>query len=196
MSWSISEMKNEVKISKACADELFEAQGGENGEIWYNRNEVLSNGFLTFNIDHMEHMDWLGTNDKLVAILKKHKVRGDICFGSLEGDNQGEFWGYRFDGAGGMKTLTGGTAFEEHVPSPFEGKKVVVTGTLEGFTRADIEARIRTAGGTVLSAVSKKVDYLIVGAKPGSKLDKARALGIEIIDNQLTLASMLPNKRA
>lgn len=40
-------------------------------------------------------------------VLLKHKVKGDICFGSLEGDNADQFWGYRFDGKGNVQDLEG-----------------------------------------------------------------------------------------
>jgi len=62
------------------------------------------------------------------------------------------------------------------------GKTFVVTGTLEGFSRREIEELIRLHGGNAASNVTKNTDFLILGKDPGSKLDKARALGIKIID--------------
>ncbi|MBI4991629.1 MAG: hypothetical protein HZB99_00210 [Candidatus Harrisonbacteria bacterium] len=110
--WTIAETLNTVKISAKCARELFEAQ--EDGEeIWYSLENVTYKGKLTFNPDHNEHMDFLRRDDKYVSILRRHKVKGDICFGSLDGDNAGEFWGYRFDGKGGMKRLTGRLEYRE-----------------------------------------------------------------------------------
>ena len=106
MSWSIANIVNEVKISKKCARELFEAQGYE-GEAWSEIEDVASAGKLNFNPDNMEHMDYIGNNDAVRQVLLKYKVKGDICFGSLEGDNAGSFWGYRFDGKGGMSALEG-----------------------------------------------------------------------------------------
>lgn len=70
----------------------------------------------------------------------------------------------------------------------FQGKTVVLTGTLQGFTRKEAEALIKNAGGRVVSQVSKQTDYVIVGANPGSKLERARQLGAEIIDEQTFLA--------
>lgn len=81
MSWSIGEVVNTVKISPECAREIFEAQGGESGEIWSSLEDVTYQGMVTFNPDLMEWMDWLGNNENLIKILKKHKVKGDICFG-------------------------------------------------------------------------------------------------------------------
>ncbi len=64
----------------------------------------------------------------------------------------------------------------------FNGLTFVVTGTLKGFTREEIKSFIETRGGKVTDSVSKKTNYLVVGENPGSKLDKARALNVPIID--------------
>ncbi|TFZ41772.1 NAD-dependent DNA ligase LigA [Soehngenia longivitae] len=64
----------------------------------------------------------------------------------------------------------------------FTGKKIVITGSIEGIKRSELSDIIRKMGGEVQSSVSKQTDYVVVGTDPGSKLDKARALGIEIID--------------
>jgi DNA ligase (NAD+) len=63
----------------------------------------------------------------------------------------------------------------------FEGKTFVVTGTMEGFSRAEIEEQIRRLGGETSSSVSKKTSFVVAGSDPGSKLDKAKKLGIEIL---------------
>jgi len=65
---------------------------------------------------------------------------------------------------------------------PFDGKTVVVTGTLEHFSRKEIENLIKELGGKTTGSVSKKTDFVVAGADPGSKLDKARSLGVEVID--------------
>ncbi len=64
---------------------------------------------------------------------------------------------------------------------PFSGKTFVVTGTLEGLTREEVKDFIEQYGGKVTDSVSKKTDYLVLGAEPGSKAEKARALGVKII---------------
>lgn len=73
---------------------------------------------------------------------------------------------------------------------PWKGKTFVLTGTLSDYTRSQAKALIEERGGRVTSSVSKKTDYVLVGENPGSKLDKARELGITIID-QLQFKSML-----
>jgi DNA ligase (NAD+) len=70
------------------------------------------------------------------------------------------------------------------VEGKLAGKTIVVTGTLEHFSRQQIEQAIRLAGAKASSSVSKKTDYVLAGQNPGSKLDKAKKLGVEIIDEQ------------
>jgi DNA ligase (NAD+) len=62
------------------------------------------------------------------------------------------------------------------------GKQFVLTGTLPTYSRDQAKQMIEEAGGRVVGSVSKKTDYVIVGADAGSKLDKARALGIKTLD--------------
>jgi DNA ligase (NAD+) len=64
----------------------------------------------------------------------------------------------------------------------FENMTFVVTGTLAGFTRDEIKEYIEMRGGKSTDSVSKKTSYLVLGENPGSKLEKARALGVPIID--------------
>ena len=61
------------------------------------------------------------------------------------------------------------------------GKTFVLTGTLPNLAREDAKARIESAGGKVTGSVSKKTDYVVAGADPGSKLDKANELGIPVL---------------
>ncbi|MDE3084022.1 MAG: NAD-dependent DNA ligase LigA, partial [Verrucomicrobiota bacterium] len=62
------------------------------------------------------------------------------------------------------------------------GKTFVLTGTLPSLTREDATARIEAAGGKVSGSVSKKTNYVLAGEEPGSKLDKAKTLGVPVID--------------
>jgi DNA ligase (NAD+) len=62
------------------------------------------------------------------------------------------------------------------------GKQFVLTGTLPTYSRDQAKQMIEESGGRVVGSVSKKTDYVVVGADPGSKLEKARALGVETLD--------------
>jgi DNA ligase (NAD+) len=64
------------------------------------------------------------------------------------------------------------------------GKTFVVTGTLKKYQRDEIERLIRDHGGKAAGSVSKKTDYLIAGDKAGSKLDKAKELGVAVIGEE------------
>jgi DNA ligase (NAD+) len=68
------------------------------------------------------------------------------------------------------------------VTGPLAGKTFVITGTLPNLSREEATQRIEEAGGKVTGSVSKKTDYLLLGADPGSKLAKAEKAGTEIID--------------
>ncbi len=68
------------------------------------------------------------------------------------------------------------------VDGPLAGKTIVVTGTLPHYDRDEIEALIIELGGKSASSVSKKTDFVVAGEKAGSKLAKAQALGIRVID--------------
>ncbi len=80
------------------------------------------------------------------------------------------------------------TYLAPHTSGVFSGKKVVLTGSLQTLTRSQASKLIEQNGGETASSVSKSVNLVVVGADAGSKLDKARALGIEIIDEQQFLS--------
>ncbi len=70
---------------------------------------------------------------------------------------------------------------------PLAGKTVVVTGSLEDLSRSDAEKLVKQAGGKTSGSVSKKTDFVLVGASPGSKYERALELGVTILDQSAFL---------
>ena len=77
-------------------------------------------------------------------------------------------------------------SFEEKVivESSFNGKTVVVTGTLQNYSRGEIKAKLESLGAKVSGSVSKKTDYVIAGEEAGSKLTKAQDLGVTVLSEE------------
>ena len=80
--------------------------------------------------------------------------------------------------------FTGEKKVSEIPDNFFKGKTFVLTGELEKLTRDHASEIIRKLGGIVTSSVSKKTDYVIAGENPGSKLEKARSLGVGILTGE------------
>lgn len=73
---------------------------------------------------------------------------------------------------------------KKQISDKLAGKSFVITGTLASMSREKAKELIESLGGTVKSSVSKNIDYLIVGSEPGSKLEKAKSLGIKLLNEQ------------
>ncbi len=86
------------------------------------------------------------------------------------------------------KLQSSGVHWQESKPAaragagPLSSKTFVLTGTLSSMTRDEAKLRLQVLGAKVTGSVSKKTDYVVVGADPGSKADKAKALGVEMLD--------------
>jgi DNA ligase (NAD+) len=90
----------------------------------------------------------------------------------------------------GVRTEVVGGAVGAQSDEAFAGRQFVLTGRLETMTRDEARALIEARGGRVTSTVSKKTDYVVAGEEAGSKLDKARALNLKVID-EAALKEML-----
>src|SRR5581483_553301 len=89
-----------------------------------------------------------------------------------------------------------GVAWKEERPragrgAPLAGRTFVLTGTLPHLTRDEAKQRIEAAGGRVTGSVSKKTDYVVAGADPGGKLEKARDAGVAVLDEEGLLELLL-----
>ncbi len=65
--------------------------------------------------------------------------------------------------------------------SPLSGKTIVITGSFEDYSREDLASKLQSLGANITNSVSKRTHYLVVGESPGSKLDKARQLGVVVV---------------
>lgn len=107
-------------------------------------------------------------------------------FGDVMAKNVIAFWNDLLRAAEVDRLIAAGITFEqkERTEGAFSGKKVVLTGSLARFTRSEAKKLIEERGGEVADGVSAKVNLVIAGEAAGSKLEKAKKLGIEIIDEQ------------
>ncbi len=92
--------------------------------------------------------------------------------------------------AGGVRTV-GERKIAPKGPQPFAGKTLVLTGTLASMSRDEAAEKIQALGGKVVGSVSKKTSYVVVGADAGSKLEKARALGVPTLDEDAFLGLIM-----
>ena len=89
-----------------------------------------------------------------------------------------------------------GVRMREEAPAPaqaagaFAGKTVVITGALTRFSRTEAQEELRRRGANVTDSGSRKTDYLVAGADAGSKLDKARSLGVAVLDEAAFLSML------
>jgi DNA ligase (NAD+) len=84
--------------------------------------------------------------------------------------------------AAGVRWTEGAGVRRSEAKGPFAGKILVLTGTLAAMGREEAKERIEAAGGKVTGSVSKKTDFVVAGAEAGSKLDRARELGVAVLD--------------
>jgi DNA ligase (NAD+) len=135
---------------------------------------------------HLRSMDALmnATEDQLVEVEGIGPVMARTIEETLAEERTRELAG-RFR-EHGLRMEEEGPA--EPVEGPLAGKTLVLTGTLPNITRDDAKDRIEAAGGKVTGSVSKKTDYVVAGADPGSKLTKAEELGTEVLDEDGLLA--------
>lgn len=100
MSWSVGVVENSLELTEASINALIECRSFQYLHDTNDKDELRECGFeensLYLSEDWYEHIDILASNPEFVTIIEQNGGTGDVCFGSLEGDNSGSFWGYRF----------------------------------------------------------------------------------------------------
>ena len=119
------------------------------------------------------------SEEELIALPDFGEITAKVLFDYLQSSVAQETF-QRLADAGVMLSSTDqGDSAEETI---FRGKTIVLTGTLEGFKRAELGELLESLGAKVTGSVSKKSDLVIAGESAGSKLEKAQSLGIEVWD--------------
>lgn len=132
-----------------------------------------------------------GTLDKLMAATVE-EIASIEDFGLITASSIVEYFSLAEHRDFISRLLANGITFskEEKREGVFSGRTVVITGALSSYKRSAAQEEIRKRGGNVADSVSKQVDLVVVGEDAGSKLEKAKKLGIEIIDEKTFLAML------
>jgi DNA ligase (NAD+) len=121
-----------------------------------------------------------------VFAADRDRLAGVDGVGPVIADALGEWWDVDWHRTIVEKWGRSGVRLEEEGgdegPRPLEGLSIVVTGSLEDFSRDGATAAIQSRGGRAAGSVSKKTDFVVVGESPGSKADKAEQLGVPVLD--------------
>jgi hypothetical protein len=112
MTWQVEVLKNTIKISEQCAEDIWNYINWNRIFIWKSKEQIITKGLLSFNTDLDDYKDYLYDYREIIKILKDNKSEGYVWFGSLDVP-KGCFWGYSFDGNGGCKKLKGTINFVE-----------------------------------------------------------------------------------
>ena len=91
----------------------------------------------------------------------------------------------------GVKMVDAPAPAEEQLEQTLAGQTFVITGTLDAISREDAESAIERRGGKVSGSISRKTSWLVVGRDAGSKLEKARAVGVRELDEAAFLALIM-----
>ncbi|HET9015059.1 MAG TPA: NAD-dependent DNA ligase LigA [Thermomicrobiaceae bacterium] len=137
--------------------------------------------------------DYLNTMDRVMEATPE-QLQAIPGFGAVVAEAVGDFFREPRNRALVTRLADFGLRMNEHeaearpADGVLMGKTVVLTGRLDGLTREEAQELLRRAGATVTGSVSRKTDYVVVGADPGSKAERARELGVTILDEPGFLA--------
>jgi DNA ligase (NAD+) len=160
-------LSKEQPLSRVLAALNIRHVGSATAELLAEHFETME-AIAEADVEKLQVVDGIGTE---VARSIRH------FFGSAAG---AKMWKALADAGVNMKQPRAKRSGNQ----PLAGKTVVVTGTLEKFSRGEIEKLIKELGGKSAGSVSKKTDYLVVGEEAGSKLDKAKELGVTTLTEE------------
>jgi DNA ligase (NAD+) len=140
--------------------------------------------------EHFGSMDELlsATEDDLTAVEGIGQETAETIIKALQSDQVHKL-------IDKLKTI-GLRMEQEQTEGPLKGLTFVFTGSLSSMSRAEAGQLVQSLGGKVASNVSKAVDYVVVGADPGSKFDKAQKLGLNILDEKAFLDMVGKNEKS
>ena len=129
-----------------------------------------------------------GSMDKLMAV-KKEDLESIYEIGVVIADSIVSYFSLDSTRALVKCLKQVGVKMEENIKNiakdpDVSGKKFIFTGQLQKYSRTQAQAFVKNLGGNVLSSVSKRLDFVVIGDSAGSKLDKARELGLNIINEE------------
>ena len=184
-SLKAEDVSNIERMGKKSADNLISAiEKSKGNELWrlifglgirhigQKAAKLLESHFSDFDEIIKADVDELLKIDGFGQIMAESMIRFMSLDGSKELIEKLRFAGLNFKSK------------EKSVENIFGGKTFVLTGTLPSMTRSEASSIIENLGGKTSSSVSKKTDYVLAGEDAGSKLTKAEALGIKIIDEE------------
>lgn len=183
----MDDVKDMERMAEKSAENLLNA-------IEKSKSNDLNRLIYALGIRHVgEHTAWLlaehfGSVSKLSASSAEELMKINEI-GPAMAESINNFFGSR-ENQKILKKLSGagikmsGSGHREKGEGSLGGKTIVITGTLKTFSRSEAEELVRRAGGNPSSSVSKSTDFLVAGEEPGSKLEKARTLGVRIIDEE------------
>ena len=196
--YSEGKIRDFADLYSLCADDLTDLEGFKDKKIANilaaiaaSKHTELKRFLFAIGIPGIgkkaaaQLADAFGTLEAARAAKEEELLALDD-FGDVMAKNVIAFWNDPLRAAEVDRLIAAGITFEqkERAEGAFSGKKVVLTGSLARFTRSEAKKLIEERGGEVADGVSAKVNLVIAGEAAGSKLEKAKKLGIEIIDEQ------------
>ena len=196
--YSEGKIRDFADLYSLCADDLTDLEGFKDKKIANilaaiaaSKHTELKRFLFAIGIPGIgkkaaaQLADAFGTLEAARAAKEEELLALDD-FGDVMAKNVIAFWNDPMRAAEVDRLIAAGITFEqkERTEGAFSGKKVVLTGSLARFTRSEAKKLIEERGGEVADGVSAKVNLVIAGEAAGSKLDKAKKLGIEIIDEE------------